>query len=185
MHGDFESSAFQQCIGLGWLYSFYDPPPDVSPGTGAIIAGSTGWKGHGKGWNGWKGDGTACKHGTQWSFRTVPIWSKCIQMYADFEWSRDLKTWHKSVDYLVSNKIVVRVILLLVAVAKKNIIPHLATIQPKRMCCPRPRGNIQRGAKKRAGVRILEIGEVDGSSCLGVGSLNWLPLKPETQKHKP
>lgn len=139
MHGDFESSAFQQCIGLGWSYSFCDPPPDVSPGTGAIIAGSTGWKGQGKGWNGWKGDGTACKHGTQWSLRTVPIWSKCIQMYADFEWSRDLKTWHKSVDYLVSNKIVVRVIHLSSCCSRqKTIIPHLATIQPKRMCCPRP-----------------------------------------------
>ena len=47
------------------------------------------------------------------------------------------------------------------------------------MCCPQPRGNIQWEAKKNvAGMRILDIAEVDRLSCLGVGSLTELPLKP-------
>ena len=38
--------------------------------------------------------------------------------------------------------------------------------------------------KNVAGVRILGIGEVDLWSCLGVGSLTQLPLKPETLNPK-
>ena len=45
-------------------------------------------------------------------------------------------------------------------------------------------GNIQREAKNVSGVRILGIGEVDLWSCLGVGSLTSLPLKPETLNPK-
>ena len=41
------------------------------------------------------------------------------------------------------------------------------------------------GSKKTvAGVRILGIGEVVCFSCLGVGSLTELPLKPETLNPK-
>ena len=53
-------------------------------------------------------------------------------------------------------------------------------LRPKRVCCGRPRGNIQGEAKNVAGVRILGIGEVDSLSYLGVGSLTELPLKPLT-----
>lgn len=48
-------------------------------------------------------------------------------------------------------------------------------LRPKRVCCPRPRGNIQGEAKNVAGVRILGIGEVDRLSCSGE-----LPLRPST-----
>ena len=50
---------------------------------------------------------------------------------------------------------------------------------------PRPLRSIQREAKKNvAGVRILGIGEVDRLSCLGIGSLTELSLKPETLNPK-
>ncbi len=48
-----------------------------------------------------------------------------------------------------------------------------------------PSGAFNGKLKNVAGVRILGIGEVVRFSCLGVGSLTELPLKPETLKHKP
>ena len=48
-----------------------------------------------------------------------------------------------------------------------------------------PSGAFNGKLKNVAGVRTLGIGEVDRLSCLGVGSLTELPLKPETLKHKP
>ena len=47
-----------------------------------------------------------------------------------------------------------------------------------------PSGAFNGKLKDVAGVRILGIGKVDRLSCLGVGSLTELPLKPETLNPK-
>ena len=58
-------------------------------------------------------------------------------------------------------------------------------LRPKRVCCPRPRGNIQGEAKNVAGVRILGIGEVDRLSCSGETPSQTLNPKPENPTSNP
>ena len=53
------------------------------------------------------------------------------------------------------------------------------------MCVARGlRGNIHGEAKKRGRREDFGHGEIDLWSCLGVGSLTLLPLKPETLNPK-
>ena len=63
---------------------------------------------------------------------------------------------------------------------------YYVIVRAKRMCCPRTLGSIHWEAKKTwQAWGFWAFGEVVRFSCLGVGSLTELPLKPETLKHKP